>query len=146
MTTCRFFLQVRVHVHRGHVPRVGEATLFDAGEDGLHRLDGPLDATALPADDAASICVAIVGPVVDLGLPAPRLLLRWMRSVADDPAVLVVLLCRSLKGGDELLGTGVVLVNALLSHQVLGDPRDLLLRSEAQGVRELSAYRNARHS
>ena len=29
------FLQVRVHVHRGHVPRVGEATLFDAGEDGL---------------------------------------------------------------------------------------------------------------
>ena len=89
MTTCRFFLQVRVHVHRGHVPRVGEAPLFDAGEDGLHRLDGPLEAAALPADDAASICVAIVGPVVDLGLPAPRLLPRWIRPVADDPAVLV---------------------------------------------------------
>jgi len=44
------FLQVRVHVHRGHVPRVGEAPVFDAGEDGLHRLDGPLDATALPAE------------------------------------------------------------------------------------------------
>ena len=50
MTTCRFFLQVRVHVHRGHVPRVGEAPVFDAGEDGLHRFDGPLDATALPAE------------------------------------------------------------------------------------------------
>ena len=86
---------MRVHVHRGHVPRVGEAPVFDAGEDGLHRFDGPLDATALPADDAdGSICVLIVGPVVDLGLPEPRLPLRWMRLVADDPAVLVDLLCR----------------------------------------------------
>ena len=137
MTTCRFFLQVRVHVHRGHVPRVGEATLFDAGEDGLHRLDGPLDATALPADDAGSSHVPIVGPVVDLGLPEPRLLLRWMRLVADDPAVLVVLPCLSLKVVHELLATRMILVNALPSHQVLGDPQDLLLRFEAQGAREL---------
>ena len=137
---------MRVHVHRGDVPRVGQAPLLDAAEAGLHRLDGPLDAEALLADDAARVCVAIVGPVVDLGLPEPRLLLGCMRLVADDPAVLVVLLCRSLKVVDKLQVFGVVLVNALLSHQVLGDPRDLLFRSEAQGARELGAYRNARHS